>query len=304
MHDLIIIRRLNKRKVLIVLLMIILLIVLLTIGGIKLAKQYQKNQYEKQLRAQEELERQIELAQQQKEEGEKQKATQKRIEQTNREFTEEEKDRILHIYRSTGEKRVFLTFDDGPSQSVTPLILDVLKQENVKATFFVLGNNTKYNPELVKREFDEGHYIANHGYTHKYSTVYASPEATLDEYNFTQQAIRDALGNQNYKSKVFRFPGGSNGGHYHEAKQNSKAFLRENGIVQLDWNCLSKDAEGANSKETLMQNIIDTMGDKDSVVILMHDASDKILTYEMLPELISYLREKGYKFQTIYDLLD
>ena len=53
-----------------------------------------------------------------------------------------------------------------------------------------------------------------------------------------------------------------------------------------------------------MQNIIDTMGDKDSVVILMHDASDKILTYEMLPELISYLREKGYKFQTIYDLLD
>ena len=74
--------------------------------------------------------------------------------------------------------------------------------------------------------------------------------------------------------------------------------------MHLDWNCLSKDAEGANTKEALMQNIIDTMGDKDSVVILMHDASDKILTYEMLPELISYLREKGYKFQTIYDLLD
>ena len=204
----------------------------------------------------------------------------------------------------SGEKIVYLTFDDGPSQSVTPLILDVLKQENVKATFFVLGTNTKYNPDLIKREFEEGHYIANHGYTHKYSTVYASPEATLDEYNFTQQAIRDALGNQNYKSKVFRFPGGSNGGYYHTAKQNSKAFLRENGIVHLDWNCLSKDAEGANTKEALMQNIIDTMGDKDSVVILMHDASDKILTYEMLPELISYLRDKGYKFQTIYDLLD
>ena len=304
MHDLVIMRRLNKRKVSIVLLMIILLIVLLTMGGIKLAKQYQKNQYEKQLKAQEELERQIALEQQQKEEEEKQKAMQKRIEQTNREFSEEEKDRILHIYRSTGEKRVFLTFDDGPSQSVTPLILDVLKQENVKATFFVLGTNTKYNPELVKREFDEGHYIANHGYTHKYSTVYASPEATLDEYNFTQQAIRDALGNQNYKSKLFRFTGVSNGGHYHTAKQNSKALLRENGIVHLDWNCLSKDAEGANTKEALMQNIIDTMGEKDSVVILMHDASDKILTYEMLPELISYLREKGYKFQTIYDLLD
>lgn len=304
MHDLVTIKRLNRRKSLIILSMLILLIALLTMGGIKLAKLYQKNQYEKQLKVQEEIERQIALEQQKKEEEEKQKALQKRIEQTNREFTEEEKDRILHIYRSTGEKRVFLTFDDGPSQSVTPLILDVLKQENVKATFFVLGNNTKYNPDLIKREFDEGHYIANHGYTHKYSTVYASPEATLEEYNFTQQAIRDALGNQNYKSKVFRFPGGSNGGHYHTAKQNSKALLRENGIVHLDWNCLSKDAEGANTKEALMQNIIDTMGEKESVVILMHDSSDKILTYEMLPELISYLREKEYKFQTIYDLLD
>lgn len=304
MHDLVIIKRLNKKRILMALLMIILLIVLLTTGGIKLAKQYQQKQYEKQQKAQEELERQIALEEQKKEEEEKQKEAQKRIEQTNREFTEEEKDRILHIYRSTGEKRVFLTFDDGPSKSVTPLILDLLKQENVKATFFVLGNNTKYNPDLVKREFDEGHYIANHGYTHKYSTVYASPEATLEEYNFTQQAIRDALGNQNYKSKVFRFPGGSNGGYYHTAKQNSKAYLRENGIVHLDWNCLSKDAEGANTKEALMQNVIDTMGDKDSVVILMHDASDKILTYEMLPDLISYLREKGYRFQTIYDLLD
>lgn len=304
MHDLVIIKRLNKKRILMALLMIILLIVLLTTGGIKLAKQYQQKQYEKQQKAQEELERQIALEEQKKEEEEKQKEAQKRIEQTNREFTEEEKDRILHIYRSTGEKRVFLTFDDGPSKSVTPLILDLLKQENVKATFFVLGNNTKYNPDLVKREFDEGHYIANHGYTHKYSTVYASPEATLEEYNFTQQAIRDALGNQNYKSKVFRFPGGSNGGYYHTAKQNSKAYLRENGIVHLDWNCLSKDAEGANTKEALMQNVIDTMGEKDSVVILMHDASDKILTYEMLPDLISYLREKGYRFQTIYDLLD
>ena len=73
--------------------------------------------------------------------------------------------------------------------------------------------------------------------------------------------------------------------------------------MHLDWNSLSKDAEGANTKEVLLQNIIDTMGEKDSVVILMHGASDKILTYEMLPDLISMLKEKGYKFETIYDLL-
>ena len=158
--------------------------------------------------------------------------------------------------------------------------------------------------DLVKREFDEGHYVANHGYSHKYSTVYASPEATLNEYNYTEDAIRKALGNNSYMSKLFRFPGGSNGGYYDEAKQNSKALLHENGIMHLDWNSLSSDAAGAKTKEALLQNVKDTMGEKDSVVILMHDSSDKILTYEMLSDLISYLREQGYKFENIYDLLD
>ena len=72
----------------------------------------------------------------------------------------------------------------------------------------------------------------------------------------------------------------------------------------MDWNSLSEDAAGAHTKEDLMQNVINTMGDKDSVVILMHDSSDKILTYEMLSDLINYLKEKGYAFKNIYDLLD
>ena len=80
--------------------------------------------------------------------------------------------------------------------------------------------------------------------------------------------------------------------------------LHENGIMHLDWNSLSSDAAGAKTKEALLQNVKDTMGEKDSVVILMHDSSDKILTYEMLSDLISYLREQGYKFENIYDLLD
>ena len=180
----------------------------------------------------------------------------------------------------------------------------MLKKENVKATFFTLGTNVNNYPDLVKREFDEGHYVANHGYSHKYSTVYASPEATLNEYNYTEDAIRKALGNNSYMSKLFRFPGGSNGGYYDEAKQNSKALLHDNGIMHLDWNSLSSDAAGAKTKEALLQNVKDTMGEKDSVVILMHDSSDKILTYEMLSDLISYLKEKGYKFENIYDLLD
>lgn len=303
MYDLIVVRKLNKKKVAILIIILILLVVLATITGIKIADKNQKDRYSQELQNQE-TQLKEEEERKQKEEQEKQnQIVQEHIAQTSIPLTDEQKDNILHIYRSTGEKRVFLTFDDGPSRSVTPLILDLLKQENVKATFFVLGNNVKNNPDIVKRAFEEGHYIANHGYSHKYDEVYASPEATLNEYNVTEQAIRDALGNQSYSSRVFRFPGGSNGEKYDEAKQASKALLKENGVVHLDWNCLSKDAEGAKTKEALIQNIIDTMGDKDSVVILMHDASDKILTYEMLPDLIAMLREKGYKFENIYDLL-
>lgn len=304
MYDLITTRKLNKKKVAIIIILLILLVFLATILGIKLAEynrvQEQAKEYQKQ---QEEIEKE-ELEKTRQEEEKKQAEIEKRIEQTSRPLSDEEKDRILHIYRSTGEKRVFLTFDDGPSKTVTPLILDLLKKEEVKATFFILGNNAKNNPDILKREFDEGHYVANHGYSHKYSEIYSSPEATLNEYNATEQAIKDALGNQSYSSRLFRFPGGSNGGYYDNAKQNSKALLYENGVVHLDWNCLSEDAAGAHTKEDLMQNVINTMGEKDTVVILMHDSSDKILTYEMLSDLIHYLKEKGYKFENIYNLLD
>lgn len=302
MYDLIVVRKLNKKKVAGLIIILILLIVLSTITGIKIADYNEKKVYSQELQNQE-IQLREEEERKQKEEEKQKQILQEHIALTSVPLTDEQKDNILHIYRSTGEKRVFLTFDDGPTKTVTPLILDVLKQEDVKATFFVLGNNVKNNPDLVKRAFEEGHYIANHGYSHKYSEVYATPEATLNEYNVTEQAIRDALGNQSYCSRVFRFPGGSNGGYYNEKKQASKALLKENGVVHLDWNSLSKDAEGANTKEVLLQNIIDTMGEKDSVVILMHDASDKILTYEMLPDLISMLKEKGYKFENIYDLL-
>ncbi|MCI8486600.1 MAG: polysaccharide deacetylase family protein, partial [Clostridia bacterium] len=121
-------------------------------------------------------------------------------------LTQEQIDKINNIYSTSEEKRVFLTFDDGPSKTVTPLILDLLKQEDIKATFFVLGNRVEQNPEILKRIFEEGHYIANHGYSHKYSNIYTSIQSVLDEYNKTEQCIKTALKNEEYNSRVFRFP--------------------------------------------------------------------------------------------------
>lgn len=302
MYDIIIGRSVNKRKITIVTATLLIVEVIAVIGGIKYADH--KYAKEEAIKLQEKA-AQIEQAEAEKKaekEREEQAKIQERIQKTSQPFNEEQQYNILHIYKSD-TKRVFLTFDDGPSETVTPLILDLLKEENVPATFFTLGTNVKRHPEIVRREFDEGHYVANHGYSHKYSAVYASPQATFDEYNYTENAIKEALGNENYRSNLFRFPGGSNGGYYDSLKQESKALLRENGIVHLDWNCLSKDAEGAHSTESLIQNIKDTADGKYSVVVLMHDSSDKILTYESLKEVINYFRENGYEFKNIYDII-
>lgn len=290
--------KINKKKIFFITLIIIVVISIAIYSGIKGA-QYKKQKENEKVNEQIALEEQIEtdkIAKVKKEEEEK------RLKNANP-FTESQIQAIENIYNDVEPKRVFLTFDDGPTKSVTPYILDLLKSENIKATFFVLGNRAKANPELIQREFNEGHYIANHGYSHKYSQIYQSPQTVLDEYNYTEECIQQALNNKDYHSKLFRFPGGSTGGYYNSIKKETKQILLQNGIAYLDWNSLSKDAEGAKTKEELLQNIIDTIGTKKSVIILMHDASDKILTYETLPSVIQYLRENGYEFKTIYDII-
>ena len=211
-------------------------------------------------------------------------------------------DKVSHIYNSD-YKRVFLTFDDGPSKSVTIPILDILKQYNVKATFFVLGSNVERYPEVVKRAYQEGHYIANHSFTHVYSNIYSSPQAVLDEYNRTETAIKNAIGDQTYNSRVFRFPGGTSGGKYANIKAEAVNLLNQNNVAHLDWNALTADAAGLDNVNDMMNYVETTMGNKNSVVILMHDIGTKKSTYELLPQLIQVLREKGYVFENIYDIL-
>lgn len=211
---------------------------------------------------------------------------------------------IKNIYTSE-EKIAYLTFDDGPSKTVTPLILDVLRQENVKATFFVLGSRVELYPELVKQEYEERHYIANHGYSHIYKDIYSNPQAVLEEYDKTQIVIRQAIGVEDYLCNLFRFPGGSNGGKYNNIKSQAKKVLEENNIAYVDWNALNNDATGESlTKEQMFDKLVETTNGKNSVVILMHDAGDKILTYEILQQVIQYLRDEGYTFKNFYDIIE
>ncbi len=210
-------------------------------------------------------------------------------------------EQITNIYYSE-EKVAYLTFDDGPSKNITPQILDVLKQENVPATFFVLGSRVELNPDLLKREQEEGHYIANHGYSHQYSQIYQSPDTVFEEYIKCENAIRNALGNSEYNTYLFRFPGGSSGGRYADIKAQAKDLLHNYGVNYTNWNCLTGDAEGKTTPEELMGCLQETMQGDGSIIVLMHDASDKSYTLETLPSVIAYLREQGYVFKNFYEI--
>lgn len=210
-------------------------------------------------------------------------------------------EQITNMYYSE-EKVAYLTFDDGPSKNITPQILDVLKQENVPATFFVLGSRVELNPDLLRREYDEGHYIANHGYSHQYSQIYQSPDTVFEEYVKCENAIRNALNNQSYNTYLFRFPGGSSGGRYADIKAQAKDLLHNYGVNYTNWNCLTGDAEGKTTSEELMGCLRQTMQGDGSIIVLMHDASDKSYTLETLPQVISYLREQGYTFKNFYEV--
>lgn len=218
-------------------------------------------------------------------------------------FTPEQVEKVKQIYNSSEKKIAYLTFDDGPSTNVTPLILDVLKRENIKATFFVLGNNAKWHSEILKRIRQEGHYIANHGYSHDYDKIYKDYESLMNDYNLCEQAIKDSLGEPYYKTRIFRFPGGSNGGKYSKFKREAKAQMKEQNITYLDWNALTCDAEGIPTRESILANLQATTEGKNNIVVLMHDLSTKILTYETLTEVINYLRAQGYEFGDMYDLI-
>ena len=202
-----------------------------------------------------------------------------------------------------GKKVVYLTFDDGPSETVTPKILDILKTENVKATFFVLGNSIDSSEEsknILKREVSEGHSIGNHTYSHNYSYLYPNRiinvENFMDDIEKANKSIKAVLG-EDFVVRAIRFPGGYMSW---KDKDGINDILKEKGYYHIDWNSLSKDAEGGyKSSEQLLEEVKSSVSGRDKAVILMHDNYGKEETAKALPEIIDYLKEQGYEFRTI-----
>ena len=291
-----------KKKLIVIFIVTLLVIALFSMLGIYCAQKY-KGKYIKSNIKQNNLAT-VQKVEKQENKKENREEVIENIKEDKNNVTEKEnkKINISDIYNKD-TKIAYLTFDDGPSAAVTPLILDVLKEENIKATFFVLGTNVKNNPDILKRAYREGHYIANHGYSHNYSKIYKNAKNVLEEYEKTEKIIKETLNNKDYSSKLFRFPGGFTGGKYEKIKQKAGKLLNDNNISYIDWNVLTGDAEGANTKEKILKNVEKHLKDKGNIVVLMHDSSSKILTYETLKDVIKYLRQQGYTFDNFYSIM-
>ncbi len=216
-------------------------------------------------------------------------------------LSEELADKITNLPKAK-EKVAYLTFDDGPSPNVTPKILDILKEENVKANFFVIGKYVDSYPEITKRTYEEGHFIANHGYDHDNKVLYRSDSSFMDEIRKTDLAISNAIGVENYSSHIFRFPTGYMSSHHKVQKKNCLKLLSQMDYTYIDWNCLNHDSVKKYSKEQLLGNLKKTMKGKDTLVILMHDTKFVSDSSIALKESIQYIKSLGYTFDNFYSL--
>ena len=193
-----------------------------------------------------------------------------------------------------GPKTAYLTFDDGPDDEVTVTVLDILAENNVKATFYVTGLNAATYPDTVRRMVAEGHAVGNHSYDHDYDRLYTSPDAFLYEMVQTDEILHDILG---FRPLILRAPGGT----FSHFTSEYEACLEENGYVEHDWNVSIADtASGNPTAQDFVDNVIAQTADgKESAIILMHSSYGHQETARALPEIIRVLRENGYQFGVV-----
>lgn len=192
-------------------------------------------------------------------------------------------------------KRVYLTFDDGPS-IYTGQILDVLAANDVKATFFVIGRDEKYY-DYYRRIVDEGHTIGMHSYSHVYQDFYKSVDSFGDELTKLSDLINEVTG---VRPNIFRFPGGSSNNVAPLPIENYIAYLNEHNINYYDWNSLSGDAVTSGlAPEQLVDNIMNDVEKNDDSIVLMHDLQTTHTTVESLQLLIDTLKSEGYEILPI-----
>lgn len=188
-------------------------------------------------------------------------------------------------------KIVYITIDDGPYLRNTPYLLEVLKKENVKVTFFDVGKQIEQFPSLLKAEYEQGHSIGNHTYSHDYRSMYKSPDTFLADIKKNDDLIFKVIG---IHPKIIRAPGGTS--RFNIAYYN---LLDANDYIAYDWNLDTKDTDGKFSITQLVNNVDEQIKNKKKIILLMHDLPNKSSSINALPIIISHLKKRGYSFGTL-----
>ncbi len=198
-------------------------------------------------------------------------------------------------YTIPDEKTVYLTFDDGPS-SLTPHVLDVLKEYDVKATFFIVYKDSETAKDLYRRMVDEGHTIAVHSTSHIYKEIYRSVDTYLADFAQTAQLLESATG---VRPELFRFPGGSINAYNRSVYMPIIAEMSRRGYTYYDWNVGSGDTAHNKTARTICENVINGCAAHHESIVLMHDLASHDSTLAALPEIIHTLKESGYAFAAL-----
>lgn len=189
-------------------------------------------------------------------------------------------------------KVAYLTFDDGPSE-VTPLVLDILKEYQVPASFFVIGSQVEGYPEIVQRAHWEGHLIGNHTYSHKYRQIYAGSKAFFADLDRAEAVLMQVIGEQ---PRIIRAPGGTRGNFTFELA----GAVLASGYQLYDWNVDSRDtAAPLVAAEIIRDQVLRQAADKAEAIILLHDGPGKITLPKALPGIIEGLQQQGFVFSVI-----
>ena len=198
----------------------------------------------------------------------------------------------------TWPRRVYLTFDDGPSAN-TAKILDILKKYKVKGNFFVVGKEDPELQKMYKRIVDEGHVLCMHSYSHKYNEIYSSVDAFTADLDKISELLRDVTGSV---PKIYRFPGGSSNSVSRLPMKDFIKVLDERGITYYDWNVVAGDATNPMlPADKIIENSLCDLNEYEEAMILFHDLSNKTSTVEALPAIIEAIQKSGIPIVPIDD---
>lgn len=193
------------------------------------------------------------------------------------------------ILMQDGIKRVYLTFDDGPSSN-TAAILDLLAEYQVKATFFVVGNTSEEGKALYRRMVDEGHSIGIHSYSHKYQEIYASEEAFFEDFYLMSDYLYDVTG---VRPDICRLPGGSSNTVSSTSMAALVNRLNDQGISCFDWNISGGDADGHSlNAQEIAANVLTGVDRFQTSIVLLHDGADKAHTVEAVRMILEDLTNR------------